>query len=389
MVPAAWADDGAWTDVTPKLDLGGWHVAGGAWSVEKGKVIGKAGDGQDAILLLDRDLADFDMEVEFFGPKRGEVGLILRGHELPKLPLAADAKPKGAPTAVYGYRWAIAAGKKPKSEVQSLAPQAAPAPAERAAPKIRLDELNRVRVVAAGGTVAVSLNGADIWRGSAEKFISGIAGLYVGQGNSKKPATARFTRVQVRDHGHAGKWRSLFNGTELENWVEWGQEKWSVEDGVIYGRSGEKKLESYLATKDTWKDFDIRASFKMLGQGNFGLFYHSTVHYDEKQYPIIAGVQGEVAPEYPGPSGWVYESYKRGWLVQPDKTSYAAYALKSGDWNDIEIRSAGNRITTWVNGINVVDWTDPSPNLTEGTFALQLHTGGVDGIAWKDLFVRR
>jgi hypothetical protein len=42
-----------------------------------------------------------------------------------------------------------------------------------------------------------------------------------------------------------------------------------------------------------------------------------------------------------------------------------------------------------VNGVRALKFDDPKPNLTEGSFALQLHTGGVDGIAWKDLYVTK
>jgi len=102
---------------------------------------------------------------------------------------------------------------------------------------------------------------------------------------------------------------------------------------------------------------------------------------------VIAGLQGEVAPEYPSPSGWVYESYKRGWLVEPDLKSPQAMVLRPEQWNEIEIRTQGNHVTTWVNGMRVLDLTDQGQQLFEGSFALQLHSGGVDGILWKDLYV--
>jgi hypothetical protein len=125
----------------------------------------------------------------------------------------------------------------------------------------------------------------------------------------------------------------------------------------------------------------------MLGDGNYGLFYHSAVTLRDDGYPEIAGVQGEVEPSYPGSTGWVYESYRRGWLIQPDKTSPAACLLRPGQWNSIEIRSHGNRLSTWVNGYRVIDWIDRAPQLFAGSFALQLHTGEGAGIDWRALYV--
>ena len=61
--------------------------------------------------------------------------------------------------------------------------------------------------------------------------------------------------------------------------------------------------------------------------------------------------------------------------------------MRVGTWNEIEIRTQGNHVTTWVNGIRVLDLEDSGQKLFEGSFALQLHTGGADGIGWKDLFL--
>ena len=166
-----------------------------------------------------------------------------------------------------------------------------------------------------------------------------------------------------------------------------GAEDWSVKDGIIDGHSGPKKSEGYLATVETFKDFRVRGGFKMLGAGNYGLFYHSSITLKDDGYPIISGLQGEVAPDYPSPTGWVYESYKRGWLVKPDPNAPAAMALRRNEWNEIEIRTVGNHVTTWVNGMRTLDLVDEKQLLTEGFFALQLHAGGAEGILWKDLYV--
>ena len=161
-----------------------------------------------------------------------------------------------------------------------------------------------------------------------------------------------------------------------------------MEDGVIIGSSGPKKSEGYLATKETWKDFRVRASYKTLGEGNYGLFYHSTIKLREDGYPLIAGVQAEVEPGYPSKTGGVYESYQRGWLVEPDIDTVAAVAVRPGEWNELEVCSQGKHVTTWVNGVRQVDLEDEDQRLTEGSFALQLHSGGADGIAWKDIYVK-
>ena len=351
--------------ITPGSDLAGWKVISGEWSVKDGVLTGRAKPYEEAILIDDREYADAELELDL--QTSGVAKVYIRGHALPKLPFADGVDPAAAPREIRGD----GAGR-------------------------QSDAWGTLAISAKGDALAASFNQESIGNPTASYLKGHIAFFVRGDKNQAfhgKPSEAKFRNIKVKDLGRLGKWRPLFDGKSLDGWIEWGQEKWSVEDGVIWGRSGEKKSEGYLATKETWKDFHVRGTFKMAGEGNFGLFYHSTIKYDDKQYPVISGVQGEVAPADPSqgnasPSGWVYESYKRGWLVEPDMKSPAAFALKPADWNEIEIKSEGRHIQTWINGIPVVDWTDPAPNLTEGSFALQLHTGGVDGIAWKDLFVK-
>jgi hypothetical protein len=229
----------------------------------------------------------------------------------------------------------------------------------------------------------VSLDGEAL-EAEDETFIGGGLAFCVAASTG---GSASFRNLKLNDLGRTGDWRALFNGKDTTGWKEWGSESWSVEDGKIVGRSGPKKSEGYLATEERFTDFRARGAFQMLGEGNFGLFYHSTITPKEDGYPVIAGVQGEVEPAYPSSTGWLYESYKRGWLVEPPKNTLAAYVLDPTGWNEIEIRTAGKVVTTWVNGVRALHFDDPKPLLTEGSLALQLHAGGVDGIAWKDIYL--
>jgi hypothetical protein len=48
----------------------------------------------------------------------------------------------------------------------------------------------------------------------------------------------------------------------------------------------------------------------------------------------------------------------------------------------------GNRVVTYVNGIKAVDYTDPNPKYTNGSIALQLHSGGEGKMRFKDLSLK-
>ena len=371
--------------------LAGWQQLTGAWRVEDGVLIGTAPEGEMAWLLHERELGDVEVELEWRTPKPANGGLQFRSHWLPRLPLKAGEDVAAAPRLMYGYQANIETRQKAASGrvVDESGRGALAEPAAEASKTLKQKDWNTMRVVAVGTKIEVYLNEVLAVSLEDEGMLKGYLGFQVapydaGQG----PAEVQYRNIRVKDLGRAEHWKPLFNGTDLTGWKTYGSEIWEVADGTIVGKSGPKKSEGYLATEQSYKDVHVRGQFKMLGAGNYGLFYHSTITLKEDGYPMIAGIQGEVDPEYPSKTGWLYESYKRGWLVEPSYDTAAAAALRPGEWNEIEIRVQGKRTTTWVNGVRAVDFDDPAPNLTEGQLALQLHVGGAEGIVWRELYVR-
>lgn len=384
---AAIAEGPAWQALS--YGPAAWNTLTGRWETVDNVLIGRAAPGEMAWTICAHEYADFELELEFKTPRECNGGVQIRSHWLPKLPIPQDVAAADAPKQMYGYQANIETRKKDGTAtvVDENGRGVLVAPSPEAQEVVKPTDWNRMHITAIGPVIAVAVNGVVANRLYDESMIKGFIALQVMPMDGEPPAEIHYRNIRVKDLGRTGPWRPLFDGRSLDGWVKWGAEEWVVEDGAIIGRSGPKKSEGYLATEEIWKDFRVRASFKMLGEGNYGLFYHSTIKYDDKQFPIISGVQGEVAPGYPSPTGWHYESYRRGWLGKPDMSRLAAYALRPGEWNEIEIRCIGNRTTSWVNGIQATDFYDASPQLFEGGFALQLHTGGVDGIAWKDLHV--
>ena len=177
----------------------------------------------------------------------------------------------------------------------------------------------------------------------------------------------------------AGETVSLFNGEDLSGWNIHGTEKWYVENGELVCESGPDEEYGYLATEQTFKDFDLSVDFKQEANGNSGIFFRSSL-----EGTIISGWQVEVAP--PGnDSGGVYESYGRGWLVQPDSVKDSA--LNMGEWNTMRIRVVGDHVQTWLNETPMVDFTDEKIGEAEGSIALQIHDGGGIKVRWRNLMI--
>ena len=170
---------------------------------------------------------------------------------------------------------------------------------------------------------------------------------------------------------------SLFNGKNLDGWKVYGIEKWYVDNGELICESGPDKEYGYLATTNEYKNFILNLEFYQQSDGNSGVFFRSSI-----EGVIISGWQVEVAP--PGNnSGGIYESYGRGWLVKPDPKYDNIIKMQS--WNLMKIMVDGDNVKTWINGIEMVDITDPFIGDANGSIALQIHDGGGIKVRWRNL----
>ncbi len=173
--------------------------------------------------------------------------------------------------------------------------------------------------------------------------------------------------------------KKLFNGKNLDGWTIHGTEKWYVEDGHLVCESGPDKGYGYLSTNKEYKDFVLTLKFKQEANGNSGVFIRSGIEGTK-----ISGWQVEVAPQG-GHTGGIYESYGRGWLIQP-KPEDEQY-LKTGEWNELKIKVVGDEVTSWLNGHQMIQLKDEKIGAGRGFIALQIHDGGGIKVRWKDMVI--
>ena len=169
----------------------------------------------------------------------------------------------------------------------------------------------------------------------------------------------------------------LFNGQNLDGWEINGTEKWYVEKGELICESGPDAEYGYLSTKEHYDNFELELEFKQEADGNSGVFFRSTV-----SGTVVNGWQVEVAPPNLH-TGGIYESYGRGWLIKPDpaKDQY----LKMGSWNRMKIIANGNKVTTYLNGHEMVEILDEKIGNGKGGIALQIHSGGGIKVKWRNI----
>jgi hypothetical protein len=197
--------------------------------------------------------------------------------------------------------------------------------------------------------------------------------------------------------------QALFNGKDLSGWDGDGR-LWSVKDGVIHGETTAEnpaKGNTFIIWKGgTLKDFDLRFMFRCNATNNSGVQYRSR-HITEgnpNNHWVVGGYQCEIRNELklPTVAGFIYdERGKRGrlclvgeeavWGEDGMKTIKSTFLDQAGfekifkldDWNEITIIAKGNHIQHYLNGAEIVDFTDNDPQLAlkEGILALQLHAG--------------
>jgi len=171
-------------------------------------------------------------------------------------------------------------------------------------------------------------------------------------------------------------WRSLFNGKNLDGWYQCnGTAPYSVEDGVIVGKTVVKSPNSFLCSKESFGDFILEYEVFVTTNFNSGMQIRSIAD------PAIMGgrvhgTQVEVDPSERAWTGGIYDEARRGWLYTLTGHEAAQKAFKLNQWNKFRVEAIGTSIRTWVNGVPCADIID---DLTpKGILAIQVHSIGSD-----------
>lgn len=189
--------------------------------------------------------------------------------------------------------------------------------------------------------------------------------------------------AQTKPKTPGNDWIELFNGTDLTGWTKIGAESWTVEDGLLHGR-GLTPAYGYLETDKDYKNFQLSLRFKCVGDGNSGVFFHTG--FKPNSVDTIQGMQFEIDCTMMHHTAGVYAEDGRGWVVWPAPENEGV--VRKGEWNDYLVEVVGNRYRSRLNGVQMVDYTDPKPGAPDGRIALQLHAGGAGNMQFKDIWIR-
>ncbi|HEX7847797.1 MAG TPA: DUF1080 domain-containing protein [Chitinophagaceae bacterium] len=169
-------------------------------------------------------------------------------------------------------------------------------------------------------------------------------------------------------------WQNLFNGKDLTGWKRLGgKAEYSVEDGVIVGRTVASSRNTFLVTEKEYGDFILEADVWVEDEeGNAGIQTRS--HFDPKAFNgegRVYGRQCEIDPTVRRWTGGIYDEGRRDWLYPMQLNAAAQNAYKKKEYNHYRVECIGNEMKTWVNGVPcayVVDTID-----AKGFIGLQVH----------------
>ena len=162
-------------------------------------------------------------------------------------------------------------------------------------------------------------------------------------------------------------WITLFDGKNLDQWQGDGTATFKIEDGSVIAtdKKDPKATAAYLLTKQSYKDFELRAEFWVSDDANSGIFIRNT---DPAKISSKTGYEVNIFDPRPDPS------YGTGAIVD---TATAATVLKAGGkWNTYEIVAKGPKMTVTLNGTKTVDGVEDA-KFSAGPIALQFGVGTV------------
>ena len=169
-------------------------------------------------------------------------------------------------------------------------------------------------------------------------------------------------------------WTTLVDGASgLENFDRVGDANWRAEDDAIV--ADKATVASYLVSKSSYTNFQIRAEFWAEATTNSGVFLRLS---NTKQVTSENSYEVNIYDQRPDPN------YGTGAIVDVAKVAQPM-PKAGGKWNTFVITAKGDRLIVELNGLQTVDARDSK--FASGPIALQFGNGPKDApggvIKWR------
>ena len=178
----------------------------------------------------------------------------------------------------------------------------------------------------------------------------------------------------------------LFDGASFAGWNGDTEKTWRVEDGAIVAGSPDAAAprNEFLATDREFENFEMKLEYRMDCTGGC----NAGVQFRSKRVPNHHEVSGYQADIAPGITGGLYDESRRNKMLgtPPKELQEKAIAAAKEGWNEYTIRAEDRRIRLSINGIELLDYTEPDETIPlKGMIALQIHGGLKGTIRYRNL----
>ena len=165
-------------------------------------------------------------------------------------------------------------------------------------------------------------------------------------------------------YGLRSGWVTLFDGSNLDHWTRLGGANWRIVDGVVQADSSTSKGASFLVSKQSYKDFDLRVEFWVSDDANSGVFLRCA---NRNEVTDRNCYEANIFDKRPDPS------YGTGGIVH--RAIVNPMPKAGGKWNVMEIEARGPQLTVRLNGQQTATVSDNKH--ARGRIALQYGAGKV------------
>ena len=125
------------------------------------------------------------------------------------------------------------------------------------------------------------------------------------------------------------------------------RDAWRFEDGVLYCQG---KGRGWLATLDSYDDFELSLEFRMSAGGESGVFLRTPLEGD----PAYTGMKIQLLDDYAAKNALLRSSLYTGSLYDVQAPSERV-SKPAGQWQSLFLRCRGRTLKVWLNDHKVVD----------------------------------
>jgi len=382
-------DSKPWVSLIEENSIDGWSILGGnaTYEVEDGIITGTTvADTPNTFLTTNEMYGDFIFEIEVKVDPVVNSGIQIRSNSFPYYRNGR----------VHGYQVEIDPSDRAWSGgiydearrgwLNTLENS------EEAHKAFKQNEWNHYRIEAIGDNIKTWINGVPTAYLIDDKTASGFIGLQVHSigdnmemlGKTVQWKNARVLTENLSEYSRESPlepvitknnltyqekndgWQMLWDGKTTNGWRgakldEFPSQGWSIENGeLIVAETGgaESTAGGDIVTTENYSDFELQVDFKLTPGANSGIKYYVDTELNK-------GPGSSIGLEYQILDDELHPDAKLG-AQEGSRTVVSLYDLIQadpnkpinpvGDWNTAYIKSIGNHVEHWLNGVKVLEY---------------------------------